>query len=69
MALTAKNPPALQEPQEAQVQFLGQEDPQRRVWQSTSIFLPGERHGQRTLAGYGTSGRKELDMAEATWHA
>ena len=68
MALTAKNPPALQEPQEAQVQLLGQEDPQRGVWQSASIFLPGECHGQRTLAGYGRSGGKELDMTEATWH-
>ena len=24
----------------------------RRTWQSTSIFLPGESHGQRSLAGY-----------------
>ena len=60
---------AVQDPQEAQVQFLGQEDPQRRVWQSTSVFLPGECHGQRTLASYGACGRKELDMTEATWHA
>ena len=25
--------------------------PQRRAWQSTSVFLPGESHGQRILAG------------------
>ena len=24
----------------------------RRAWQSTSVFLPGESHGQRSLAGY-----------------
>ena len=68
MALVVKNPTAVQEPQEAQVQFLGQEDPQRRVWQSTLVFLPGECHGQRTLASYGACGCKELDMTEATWH-
>ena len=26
--------------------------PWRRQWQSTSVFLPGESHGQRSLAGY-----------------
>ena len=24
----------------------------RRAWQPTPVFLPGESHGQRTLAGY-----------------
>jgi len=24
----------------------------RRKWQPTPIFLPGESHGQRSLAGY-----------------
>ena len=32
------------------------------------IFLSGESHGQRSLAGYSPWGRKELDMTEATWH-
>ena len=27
-----------------------------------SIFLPGESHGQRSLAGYSPLGCKELDM-------
>ena len=27
--------------------------PWRRAWQSTPVFLPGESHGQRSLAGYG----------------
>ena len=25
--------------------------PWRRVWQPTLVFLPGESHGQRSLAG------------------
>ena len=27
--------------------------PGRRAWQPTPIFVPGEPHGQRSLAGYG----------------
>ena len=26
--------------------------PWRRAWQPISVFLPGESHGQRSLAGY-----------------
>jgi len=26
--------------------------PLRKAWQSTPVFLPGEFHGQRRLAGY-----------------
>ena len=43
--------------------------PWRRAWQPTPVFLPGESHGQRSLAGYSPWGRKELDMIEATEHA
>ena len=46
------------------VQFLGQEDPQRRQWQSTPVFLPGKFHGERGLSGYSPWGCKELDMTE-----
>ena len=28
-------------------------DPWRRAQQPTPVFLPGESHGQRSLAGYG----------------
>ena len=38
--------------------------PWRREWQPTPIFLPGESHGQRNLAGYSPSGRKEWDTTE-----
>ena len=37
-----------------------------RAWQPTPVFLPGESHGQRSLAGYSLWGCKELDMTEAT---
>ena len=35
--------------------------PWRRKWQPTPVFLPGECHGQRSLAGYSPWGRKEPD--------
>ena len=38
--------------------------PWRRVWQPTPVFLSGESHGQRSLAGYSPWGHKELDMTK-----
>ena len=38
----------------------------RRVQQPTPVFLPGESHGQRSLAGYHPWGHKESDKTEAT---
>ena len=35
--------------------------PWRKEWQPTSVFLPGEFHGQRSLVGYSSQGHKELD--------
>ena len=32
------------------VRSLGWQDPWRRAWQPTPVFLPGESHGQRSLA-------------------
>ena len=32
--------------------------PWRRVWQPTPVFLPGEPHGQRSLAGYSPQGHR-----------
>jgi len=43
--------------------------PWRRKWQSPSVFLPGESHGQRSLEGYSPLGHKESDVTEATQHA
>ena len=56
-----KNPTAMQE---MVFQSLGQEDPWRREWLPTPVFLPGEFHGQRSLAGYSPWGRKVLDTTE-----
>ena len=38
--------------QEIQVRFLGQEDPLEKEMATYSSILPGESHGQRSLAGY-----------------
>ena len=38
--------------------------PWRRKWQPTPVFLPGESHGQRSLAGYSPKGRKKLPKLE-----
>ena len=50
--------------QETQVRFLGQEDPMEKEMATHSIFLPGESHGQRSLAGHNPWGHKESDMSE-----
>ena len=61
VAQMVKNPPAMQE---TQVQSLGWEDPLEKEWLPTPVFLPGESHGQRSLAGHSPWGCKELDMTE-----
>ena len=38
--------------------------PWRRKWQPISVFLPGESHGQRSLADYSPWGWKESDLTE-----
>ena len=38
--------------------------PWRRKWQPTPVFLPGESHGQSSLEGYSSWGRKELDSTK-----
>ena len=38
--------------------------PWRRAWQPTPGLLPGESHGQRSLAGYSSQGHKEADTTE-----
>ena len=38
--------------------------PWRREWQPTSVFLPGESHGERSLTGYSPWGREGMDMTE-----
>ena len=45
-------------------QSLVWEDPWRREWQPTPVFLPAESRRQRSLVGYSPRGRKELETIE-----
>ena len=54
---TGKNPPA-----SAWVRKIHR----RRAQKPTPVFLPGESHGQRSLAGCSPSGHTESDMTVAT---
>ena len=38
--------------------------PRRGKWQPTPVFLLGESHGQRSLVGYSSRGRRESDRTE-----
>ena len=67
VAQMVKNPPAVRE---TWVWSLGWEDLWRRAWQPTPVFLSGESHGQRALAGYSPWGRKEHSTqhsADSSW--
>ena len=55
-----KNSPGMQD---THVQSLDLEDPWRKEWQATPVFLPGEFRGQRSLGGYSPWGVKEMDTA------
>ena len=54
-----KNLPAMRE---TWVPSLGREDPWRRKWQPTPVFLPGESYGQKSLAGYSPWVAKESEQ-------
>ena len=56
-----KNLPALQE---TCIHSLVHEDPWRREWQPTPVFLPRKSHRQRDLVGYSPWGHKESDRTE-----
>ena len=49
--------------QEIRVQFLSWENPLERKLQPTPVSLPGESHGQRSLAGYSGITKVEHDLA------
>ena len=40
----------------------------RRAWQPTPVFLPGESHGQRSLAGYRPWGHKRWTQLSTHAH-
>ena len=56
-----KNLPTMQE---TWVLSLSCEDPWRREWLPTPVFLPGESHGQKNLAGYSPWGWIQSDTME-----
>ena len=64
MTQLVKNPPAMQEMQDMQVQPLGWKDPLEEKMPTHSGVLAWEIHGQRSLAGYSPWGLKELDTTE-----
>ena len=68
MAHQVKNPPAMQETQETKFRSLGQEDPLEKEWQPTAVFLPGQAHGQRSLAGCSPRGRTEWTRRRLNTH-
>ena len=43
--------------------------PWRRAWQPTLVFLPGEPHGQRSLAGCSPWGHKETQLRKLSMQA
>ena len=59
-ALVVQNPPANAGDTSRRVfeSWVGK-TPWSRKWQSTPVFLPGNFHGQKSLVGYSSQGRKE----------
>ena len=57
-----KNLPAMQK---TLVRSMGKEDALEKGMAITPVFLPGEFHGQRSLAGYSPWGHKEWEKARA----
>ena len=54
--------------QETRVRSLGRDDLLEKERQPTPAFLPGESHGQRSLAGYSSWVCKESDTTQQ-WSA
>ena len=61
VAQMVKNPPIMQE---TWVQSLSWDDPLEKGIQPTPVILPGESHGQRSLADCRPQDCKELDTTE-----
>ena len=60
-----KNPPAMQE---TWVQSLGWEDPWRRAWQPTPVFLPGKSPGTEEPGGLQSMGSPRVGHDWAAKH-
>ena len=57
-----KNLPAVRDP--GSIPGLGRFPWRENGWPPTPVFLPGESHGQRSLAGYSPWGHKAMDTTE-----
>ena len=66
VALAVKNSPASSGNKRCRFNPCVRKIPWGRTWQFTTVFLPGESHGQRRLVDYSQKGYKESDTAEAT---
>ena len=66
MPQRVKNPPAVWE---TLVRSLAWEDPQRRAWQPTPVFLPGESHGPEEPGGlvHGVA-KSQTRLSDYIWH-
>ena len=66
MALVVKNPPANAEDiGDASLIPGSGRPPRRKKWHPTPVSLPGEFHGEWSLAGYSPRGHKESDTTES----
>ena len=66
MALVVRNLPANAEDLRCGFDPWVRKIPWRKAWQPTPVFLPGESHRQKNLAGYSLWDRTESDMTEVT---
>ena len=55
--------------QETRVRSLVRKIAWRRKWQPTPVFLPGESHRQRSLAGYGPQHHRVTRLKRLSMHA
>ena len=66
MVLVVKKPPASAGDKRRGFDPWVRKIPWRRKWQPTPVFLSGESHGQKKLAGSSPESRKGSDMTEYT---
>ena len=66
MAQWVKNPPAVQETQNTQVQSLVWDDPLEKEMATHPSILPGESQAQGNLVGRCLWGHTQLDTTEVT---
>ena len=58
VALLVENAPANAGDIRDEVRFLGREDPLERGTEPTSVILPGESHGKRSLMSYSAESQR-----------